>query len=190
MRAVKQALSSETYDVEIKMREARTVAAGFIKFRGLLHELGLTPHKDKVLSVKVEIDANPPEGAVISSRPVRRFVLLHLLHYDRASLFAGKLHAVLSRQYTKGRDLYDLVWYLSDPTWPEPNFTLLKNALKQTAWSGTIPGSENWRQILWAKLSHVDWSRAVNDVAPFLDRAQDKNLISPEVFKELLSDAR
>ena len=30
------------------------------------------------------------------------------------------------RSYTKGRDLYDLIWYLSDPEWPPPNLLLLK----------------------------------------------------------------
>ena len=59
---------------------------------------------------------------LIAAEPdsLRRFVMLNLLHYDRRSLFAGKLHAVFSRGYTKGRDLYDLLWYLSDATWPPP----------------------------------------------------------------------
>ena len=54
--------------------------------------------------MKVEIDTRPPVGAETETRLVRRFVMLNLLHYDRASLLAGKLHAVLSRKYTKGRD--------------------------------------------------------------------------------------
>jgi len=40
---------------------------------------------------------------------VRRHVLLQLHHHDRASLLAGKLHAVLQRPYTKGRDFFDLL---------------------------------------------------------------------------------
>ena len=58
--------------------------------------------------------------------------MLRLFHHDRASLLAGKLHAILKRPYTKGRDLYDLIWYLSDPDWPLPNLTLLNSALRQT----------------------------------------------------------
>lgn len=65
--------------------------------------------------------------------------MLNLLHYDKSSLLAGKLHAVLTRKYTKGRDLYDLMWYLSDPTWPAPNLIQLNNALKQTGWNKTMP---------------------------------------------------
>jgi len=50
---------------------------------------------------------------------------LQLVKTDRAFLLAGKLHAILQRPYTKGRDVYDLLWYLSDPQWPPPNLTLL-----------------------------------------------------------------
>ncbi len=189
MRSVKFDLAAEGYDVEIKTREGSAVAAAFIKFKGLLHELSLSPHREEVLSVKVEIDMNPPSGAAVETRIVRRFVMLNLLHYDRASLFAGKLHAVLSRKYTKGRDLYDLAWYLSDPEWPEPNLVLLKNALKQTGWKGEIPDTRNWRSLVRKKLDQVDWKRALEDVAPFLERAQDRDLISPGTFRKLLPPA-
>jgi len=33
--------------------------------------------------------------------------------FDPASLFAGKIHALLCREYLKGRDWYDFVWYTS-----------------------------------------------------------------------------
>ena len=33
--------------------------------------------------------------------------------YDLATAFAGKLSAILMREYQKGRDFYDLQWYLS-----------------------------------------------------------------------------
>jgi hypothetical protein len=53
-------------------------------------------------------------------------------------LLAGKLHAMLSRPWLKGRDLFDLVWYLADRNWPAPNPVLLNNALKQTGWDGPL----------------------------------------------------
>jgi len=42
----------------------------------------------------------------------------------------------------KGRDVYDLIWYLGDPTWPPPNIELLNNALHQTGWDASI-GPQN-----------------------------------------------
>ena len=76
-----------------------------------MHELGLSPRTSEVISVEIEVDTAPPAGAVLATTVVRRHVTLHLQHHDRASLLAGKLHAVLQRPYAKGRDFYDLFWY-------------------------------------------------------------------------------
>jgi predicted nucleotidyltransferase component of viral defense system len=129
---VKRALERESYRIEVKVSEHKTVASAWVRFPGLPHELGLSPHASQTLSIKVELDKNPPAGARIETSVVRRHVTLHLCHYDKASLFAGKLHAVFSRPWTKGRDLYDLVWYLADRSWPAPNLSLLNAALAQT----------------------------------------------------------
>ena len=43
---------------------------------------------------------------------------------------AGKLHAVLCRKYTKGRDFYDLLWYLTKKI--TPNIKLLNNSIVRT----------------------------------------------------------
>jgi predicted nucleotidyltransferase component of viral defense system len=188
MESVRGALALEAYSVELRTRTRDTVASALVKFRGLLHELGLSPHDDEVFTVKVEIDTNPPEGAETETRLVRRFVMLNLLHYDRASLLAGKLHAVLTRKYTKGRDLYDLAWYLSDSSWPDPNFLQLNNALRQTGWDNSPATPENWRHLVSEKLDSVDWKQAIRDVTPFLERKQDAALVSESTIMSLLGN--
>jgi predicted nucleotidyltransferase component of viral defense system len=45
--------------------------------------------------------------------PLHKHVPLNLQHHDPATLLAGKLSAILQRDYTKGRDIYDLWWYLN-----------------------------------------------------------------------------
>ena len=188
MGSVRGDLAAEGYNVEVRARTRATVASAFVKFRGLLYELGLSPHDDEVFTVKVEIDTNPPEGARTGTLLVRRFVMLNLLHYDRSSLLAGKLHAVLTRKYTKGRDLYDLAWYLADPNWPAPNLVQLNNALQQTGWDGPVATPENWRGLVRDKLGTVDWNQALQDVTPFLERSQDVALVSRDVLLPLLKD--
>ena len=190
MESLRHDLERETYQVEIVSRTRNTVASAFVKFRGLLHELGLSPHEHEVLKVKVEIDCNPPAGAHTETRLVRRFVMLNVLHHDRASLLAGKLHAVLSREYTKGRDLFDLVWYLSDPGWPSPNLVQLNNALDQTGWDGPQATPENWRTLIRARLEKIDWQQARRDVSPFLERSQDVSLVSDTILLPLLESGR
>jgi hypothetical protein len=111
---------------------------------------------------------------------------LRLQHHDRASLLSGKLHAILQRDYAKGRDLYDLMWYLSDPAWPEPNLVLLRNALIQTHWSGPIPEQDNWRGIIYERLKSLDWKTALADVHPFLERPNEIDLLTIANFARLL----
>jgi hypothetical protein len=102
LRAIRAAFEQEGYAVTIKLREQ----SAFVGFPGLPFELALSPHRDEALRVKIEIDTNPPAGAGLTTTMVRRHVLLQLHHHDRASLLAGKLHAVL---HAKGRDFFDLL---------------------------------------------------------------------------------
>ena len=46
--------------MEIKVNDSKVVHSAFIRFIGLLYELGLSPHRDEVLAVKLEVDTNPP----------------------------------------------------------------------------------------------------------------------------------
>jgi nucleotidyltransferase AbiEii toxin of type IV toxin-antitoxin system len=186
VRAIRSELAAEGYAVDLKVNDRKVVHSGFVRLPGLLHELGLSPHRDEVLSVKIEVDTNPPAGAVLTTTVVRRHVTLHLQHHDPASLLAGKLHAILTRPYAKGRDLYDLLWYLSDPGWPAPNLTLLTNALQQTGWAEPYPNAGNWPQRVWQRLQELAWDRVVADVRPFLESGADLSQLTRENVRRVL----
>lgn len=102
-------------------------------------------------------------------------------------MLAGKLHALLQRPYTKGRDLYDLLWYLSDPDWPPPNLALLNNALRQTGWAGPEMNAESWRPVLADQLQRLNWDRVVDDVRPLLDLGAELDLLTQENILQLTS---
>lgn len=186
LRAIQDEFIKEGYDVGVKVNDKKTVNAAFVRFNHLLYELGLSPQRSEVLAVKIEVDTHPPAGAKLETTLVRRHVTLRLQHHDRASLLAGMLHAVFQRRYVKGRDLYDLMWYLSDPGWPNPNLTLLQNALHQTAWDGLLPDENNWRELLCQRLQKIDWMKSIRDVKPFLERAHEVDLLTRENFAKLL----
>jgi hypothetical protein len=139
-----------------------------------------------VLVVKIEVDTHPPPGAALVTTVVRRHVILHLQHHDRASLLAGKLHALLQRPYLKGRDVYDLVWFLSDPDWPEPNLTMLNNALEQTGWEGPVLSERTWRNVVRDRLESAPWDRVVDDLYPFLEPRADSTLLNRETVMQVL----
>lgn len=186
IQGIESLFRKEAYAVSIKARGEKTVASAFIKFPGLLYEIGLSPHASEVFSIKIEVDTNPPAGAVTQTSLVRRHVTLNLLHYDKASLLAGKLHALFSRRFTKGRDLYDLIWYLADRSWPAPNFALLNAALVQTGWPGPAVTAGNWRGLLIERGQRFDWDVALKDVQPFLERPADAALITRENLESVL----
>lgn len=186
LQQAKSDLTAEAYPVEAQLGDARTVHSARIKFRGLLSELGVSPQRDEGLMIRLEVDTRPPAGAGLATTVIRRYVLLNLQHHDRASLLAGKLHAVLQRDYAKGRDLYDLVWYLSDPDWPLPNLIMLNNALAQSGWAQEPVTGDNWRQVVWARLERLDWGQAMKDVSPFLMDPAEVDLLTPATLRKLL----
>ena len=186
LRTVQRELAAEGYDVALKVNERKVVHSAFVRFTGLLNELGLSPHRDQVLAVKIEVDTHPPAGAVLTTTVVRRYVTLQLQHHDRASLLAGKLHAVLQRPYLKGRDVYDLLWYLSDPDWPAPSLILLNNALRQTGWAGPLLTEESWRGVVRDRLQTMRWDRVVADVHPFLEPSASPDLLTLENVMRVL----
>lgn len=187
LRAIEADLKRESYTVDVKVNDKRTVHNASVRFPGLLFDLNLSPHANEIFSIKIEVDTNPPAGAILATTVVRRSITLNLQHHDRASLFAGKLHAILQRSYPKGRDLYDLLWYASDPTWPTPNLVLLNNALAQTGWKGPILNESTWKSAVLERLQGIDWGRAAADVRPFLEVPEEVDLIKEETLDATLS---
>jgi hypothetical protein len=186
LQNIRHDLETQGYGLSLKVSNQQTVQNAFVRFPGLPFDLGLSPHRDEVLAVKIEVDTRPPRGAGLETTLVRRHVMLNLQHHDRASLLAGKLHAILQRPYLKGRDLYDLIWYLSAPDWPAPNLTLLNNALTQTGWSGPSLTPGNWREILQTRLKDIPWVKVQADVEPFLLSLQESALLTRENLDQLM----
>lgn len=180
LRAIRGDLTRESYTVDVKMNDRKVVHSAFVRFPGLLFEMELSPHRSEVLAIKLEIDTRPPAGAGLTTTVIRRHATLQLQHHDRASLLSGKLHAVLQRTYTKGRDLHDLIWYLSDPDWPQPNLEMLNNALRQSGWSGPELEASTWRRHVGDRLRDLDWPRAVDDLRPFVESQADLDLVTLE----------
>ncbi|MDD5370277.1 MAG: nucleotidyl transferase AbiEii/AbiGii toxin family protein [Anaerolineaceae bacterium] len=187
LQSIRSELTPEGYQVELKVNDQDTVHNAFVRFPGLLFELGLSPQRSEVLAIKIEVDTNPPQGAGLSTTVVRRFVVLQLHHHDKASLLSGKMLAVLQRPFPKGRDIYDLLWYLSDPTWPPPNLILLNNALAQTNWDDGTLTKDNWKEKVRLRLEKLNWKEIVDDVRPFVGTSFDLNLLTLANLLRVLS---
>lgn len=187
LEAIRADMRRDGYDVELaRVSDQRAVHSAFMRFPGLLYELGLSGHREEALAVKLEVDTRPPSGAALETTVVRRHVLLRLQHHDRASLLAGKLHAILQRPYPKGRDFYDLIWSLSDRAWPLPNLVLLNNALAQTGWASAPLSENSWVAAVRARLRSIRWNVLAADVRPLLESAEDRTFLTRETITSLL----
>lgn len=163
------------YDIEIIERKdlKGAVKSIFLKEDSIGKFLELHHQKldgrPKSIKIKLEIDTNPPRGAEVENKyhdfPLNFAATTHKL----SSLFAGKIQALLSRTYTKGRDWYDFLWYAGRK--PEINFDYINNGLNQTGpWAGQdIHTDKTWIvDRLNNKISEIDWEEAKNDVRRFL----------------------
>ena len=185
MAKVKRDLALAGFSPEVTWNDRKTVHTGWVRAAGILHEAGLSAMPAEKLAIKLEIDTRPPAGARCERRLVTRYVTFLLQHYDLPSLLAGKLHAAITRKYAKGRDWYDLRWYLSQRPPVVPNLPLLQNALDQTQGFGryTAPA---WRELVRERLATFEMQAVRDDVAPFLERPQDAALLTRDHLEGLL----
>ncbi|PIP15933.1 MAG: hypothetical protein COX46_04685 [bacterium (Candidatus Ratteibacteria) CG23_combo_of_CG06-09_8_20_14_all_48_7] len=183
---IKEEFTLAGYNLSVSYNDKKIVQHAFFKFRDLMYETGISPLKEQNFSIKIEIDTNPPRGAVLKTEIVNKYFPMAFLSYDLPSLFAGKIHAILNRKYTKGRDLFDLGWYLSRWKDLSPNITLLQNGLVQTDWKERFPTREDWRRYLYDVVEKVDWKRVANDVTSFLENPADLNIFTRENILHLI----
>jgi len=173
----KRDLVQSGYAVETAVRGARAVQTAEMKFPDLLRETGLASERGAKLMIRIEVDTRPPAGAVLETRLVTRHFPITFRVHDLRSCMAGKVHAVLARRWAKGRDLFDLAWYLTRPDRPSPNLELLRNALAQSRWRGAKIDERSWRKVVRDRVASLDWPSVVADVGPFLEDPHDQQLL-------------
>lgn len=144
---------------------------------GKIIDLSFVHHPGRKLAIKFEIDTNPPSGSNSDVKFLEFPLDYSIVAQDLASGFAGKCHALLCRQYIKGRDWYDFTWYVTRKI--SPNFVFLQHALFQ---QGPFANEKKIVTAAWfvdtmqKKIKSIDWDKAASDVAPFLNRQDKKTL--------------
>ncbi|HGG61137.1 MAG TPA: nucleotidyl transferase AbiEii/AbiGii toxin family protein [Gammaproteobacteria bacterium] len=163
-----------------KQRMDSNVKAALIKDTSIANQLNLrfrNRHPGKKVTIKLEIDVNPPAGSNFEYSYLDFPVDYEVCHQDLASNFALKIHALLCRPWLKGRDWYDFSWYLAQGV--SPNIELLGNALAQHGpWRGQkIAVDHVWLvDALRNKVASIDWREAALDVERFLKPVEQKSL--------------
>lgn len=119
------------------------------------------------LQIKLEIDTNPPEGSNYELKYLDFPMPFAVKTQDLPSLFSGKIHALLCRPYTKGRDWYDFSWYVSRSV--AINLSFLNHALQQNSLWENANIDKAWLfEKLRDKIMDTNWSEAKKDIMRFL----------------------
>ena len=145
--------------------------------------------KGQLIRIKLEIDTDPPSGAT-TEMLTRLVPTPHQVRvYDLPSLFAGKLHAVLCRNWksrVKGRDFYDLVWYVGHRV--PLNLAHLEARMRQSGdWPiETSLDAHSLRKRLEERFASIRFDQAKEDIAPFLKDPRELSLWSEAFFMDLI----
>lgn len=196
--AIRSELEAYGFDVEIETRAKvwqTPIQSAFIKTNtlGELLKIGIPAnlikgfHPQTQLKIKFEIDTDPPSDAYRTeirflSAPINIGVRAVVLE----DIFAGKMHAVLFREWkgrVKGRDWYDWLWLIREGVKLD-----LKQLSVHLRASGFLKGKDpitraQFDQLMFDKIESIDLESARADLAPFVaDSAQIADW-SKEMFR-------
>ena len=166
------------------------ITSAFVKGDTLEHILKFFPNEEnhkynhmlKNIKIKFEVDINPPSGATYEEK----YKLLPSPHqikiYDKESLFAGKIQCRNWKTRTKGRDLYDYIFFLANNT--KVNLELVKNKLIESNYINANDqfSIDDLKNLLINKFKEIDYMEAKEDVIPFIKNTESLNIWSSEFF--------
>lgn len=160
----------------------RRIRQAVIKDSSIADQFDLAfPNNDprRKLKIKLEIDVEPPAHSNDAYTFLDFPVDYEVRHQDMASNFALKIHALLCREYLKGRDWFDFSWYVAQGIFP--NLTHLEAALRQFGpWSydDNLKVDALWLEAaVTDKIHSINWEDAREDVRRFLRPAEEESLM-------------
>ncbi|MBK7311742.1 MAG: nucleotidyl transferase AbiEii/AbiGii toxin family protein [Sphingobacteriaceae bacterium] len=172
-----------------------TIDSAFLKDTGNWHQLvlkGILPQNYpiavKPIKIKLEIDTQPPLGFVTENKLLLKPFSCYINCFAEPDLFAGKMHALLFRQWknrVKGRDWFDLEWYIKRGTPLHLNH--FETRAKQ---SGHWPKNKTIKQkdildLLNTKIKSTSIKQITEDVQPFVANTDLTTIWSSHYFSDL-----
>ena len=197
-------------EVQTKIKDTSAVQSAFLKGNTLKHLIAINApedivkeiHSRKILKIKFEVDTNPPVNFNDEEK-------LHLLPspfmirtMKPSSLFAGKMHALLCRGWQtrpKGRDWYDLVWYVQNgyeldlfhlATRLIAGCKALESMYKELPNSIEEYSEETIKNLLQKRIETLDIELAKDDVKRFISDENELNIWSKEFFSAVVNMIR
>jgi predicted nucleotidyltransferase component of viral defense system len=187
-RALKEEFSAFGFEVEIseKKKTATTdIASAFLKKNSSIYDLQVAGQK--VMKIKFEVDTDPPLGFATEEKLLIQPYSFYVKCFSLPDLFAGKMHAVLYRQWknrVKGRDWFDFEWYVRKGC-----ALNLSHFCERARQSGDLELAtlqpEAFLAMLQARIRTLDVDSARQDVVRFVRDAAALNIWSQDYFLQL-----
>lgn len=160
----------------------------FINLR-INNKMVSTLHKDENIKVKFEIDCHPAIGFKTENKWLDMLEFAPVVVLDEPSLFAGKIHAILCRNYkntVKGRDYYDFLFYVKNRI--KPNMNYLKNKLVE---SGKIKedidfNTDVLKAMLKQRFEITNFDQVKKDAMRFVFKNEDLSYYCKELFMQMV----
>jgi len=141
------------------------------------------------IKIKIEVDREPPPGFETEEKLLLRPFSFYVKCFTQPDLFAGKMHALLFRNWksrVKGRDWYDLEWYVKKGV-PLSLQHFLLRAKDTGNWKGDTITGEQVLQLLKEKIGSVSFDSIREDIVRFIPDDSVLAIWSPQYFMELVS---
>jgi predicted nucleotidyltransferase component of viral defense system len=188
-RCIENELQSWGFPVSVELKKKTVdtaIESAFLKAGTLQQmitinapaEITGSAHRNQILRIKLEIDTEPAGGFETETRFLTAPIPFSVRVYKEEFLFAGKMHALLFRNWKnriKGRDWYDWVWYAARGT--KLHLAHLEVRMRESGdWSGGAAlTADHLRVLLKDKIESLDVELAKKDVVHFL---RDKDSIA------------
>ncbi|HTI92107.1 MAG TPA: nucleotidyl transferase AbiEii/AbiGii toxin family protein, partial [Puia sp.] len=140
------------------------------------------------IKIKLEVDREPPLGFETEQKLLLRPFSFYVNCFTLPDLFAGKMHALLFRnwkQRVKGRDWYDLEWYIRKGV-PLHLHHFLLRAQDTGNWKVATISENQLIQLLKEKIDTVSFERIREDIVRFIPDETVLDIWSPQYFKDLV----
>jgi len=143
---------------------------------------------NRSIKIKIEVDRQPPLGFTTEMKLLTRPFSFYVKSFDKPSLFAGKMHALLFRKWknrVKGRDWYDLEWYIKKGI--SIDLQHFKKRAKDTDdWSKEDLSLDDVIGLLREKIKAVSFDNIKEDVVPFIKDDAVLEIWGEQYFNDLV----
>ena len=161
-----------------------------IVLEDIIKETGV--RSNKTLKIKIEVDRQPPLNFKTEEKLLLRPFSFYVKCFTKPSLFSGKMHALLFRKWknrVKGRDWYDLEWYIKKGIPLDVNHFLTR-AKDTNDWQEDCISADQIIELLDMKIKSVSFSSIKEDVVRFIKNDDVLSIWSPEYFKDLIENIK